>query len=108
MDANELNIQDEVRELRDRMRGEDGLVVSLYLDQGFRSDYESELNSLIREKKKQFKKYNFPNRRRKLTNRLFAELEERVEQLGRPEERGLFVCFCGEGFWKEYQLPLIV
>jgi len=105
MDANELNIQDEVRELRDRMRGEDGLVVSLYLDQGFRSDYESELNSLIREKKKQFKKYDFPNRRRKLTNRLFAELEERVEQLGRPEERGLFVCFCGEDFWKEYQLP---
>jgi len=105
MAANEFKIQDEVRKLRDRMRGEDGLVVSLYLDQGFRSDYESELNSLIREKKKQFKKYDFPNRRRKLTNRLFEELEERVEQLGRPEERGLFVCFCGEDFWKEYQLP---
>jgi len=106
MGANELDILEEVKKLRSGARSEDGLLVSLYLDQSFPGDYETKLNSLIREKNKQLKKFDLPSRRRKLTNKLFAELKERVEQLGRSEERGLFVCFCGEDVWKEYQLPV--
>jgi len=106
MNILESKLMEEIKNLRDEAREKDGPVVSLYLSQSYGTDYKSELNSLIREKRKHLKGFNIPSKTRKISNKLFARLEERVEQLGRPDGRKLFVCFCGQDFWSEYQLPV--
>ncbi len=108
MNPTGLEVEAEVRELRERVNGSHNPVVSLYLDRSFGSNYESELNSMLREKEKLLEEMDFPSGRKQLTRKLLNNLRKRVEQLERPDGRELFISYSGEDFRKEYRFSVSV
>lgn len=103
-----LEVEAEVRKLKDDVKGRYSPVVSLYLDRSFGGNYESELNSMLREKEKLLAGLDFSSGREQLTRKLLNNLRKRVEQLERPDGRELFISYSGEGFQKEYHFPVSI
>jgi len=106
MNPNGLEVEAEVRELRNRVKGSYSPVVSLYLDRSLGGNYESELNSMLREKEKLLAELDFSSGREQLTRKLLNNLRKRVEQLERPDGRELFISYSGDGFRQEYRFPV--